>query len=140
MRRLVEICLVYSVALLLLGCKKEGDKATAFTFETGIESEIGMCIEEQPSSVSITEFGRSQVVNMTWEFPCGAEIDKPYLTVTRNDGATLIFNSSYGKSSCACARKMTVKINDRLKGGDTLYVVVNKEVVGHKLLIAPEEK
>lgn len=140
MRSLAEICLFSSVALLLLGCKNEVDQSTAFTLETGIESEISMCIEEQSSSALIKELDNSQIINMTWEFPCGVEIDKPYLTVTRNGGATLIINSNYGKSSCACARKITVKINNRLKGGDTLYVVVNKEVVGHKLLTASEEK
>ncbi|TCP10645.1 hypothetical protein [Simplicispira metamorpha] len=140
MKRLVGIFLAFSVAPLLLGCKKDGDKAATFTFETGLDSEVGICIEEQPSSVSIKELGASQVVNLVWEFPCGAEIDKPYLTVARNGGATLVFNSDYGKSSCACARSITVKINNRLKGGNTLYVVVNKEVVGHKLLVTSEGK
>lgn len=141
MRRLFGICLVVSIVpLLLLGCKKSGNEVAAFTLETGLDTEIGICSEERPSSVLIKEFGTSQVVNLVWEFPCGAEIDKPYLTVARNGGATLVFNSDYGRSSCACARSISVKINNRLKGGDTLYVVVNKEVVGHKLLGASEKR
>ncbi|QNP59936.1 hypothetical protein [Paenacidovorax monticola] len=140
MRRLLRICLVFSIAPLLLGCKKDVDEAAAFTLETGLDSEVGICIEERPPLVSIQESGTSQVVNLIWEFPCGAKIDKPYLTVARNGGATLVFNSDYGKSHCACARSITVKINNRLKGGDTLYIVVNKEVVGHKLLAASEGK
>lgn len=140
MRRLIGMLLAFSISLFLLGCKKDSDKATSFTFETGLDSEVGICIKEQPSSVSIKELGTSQVVNLVWEFPCAAEIDKPYLTVARNGGATLVFNSDYGKSSCSCAKSIMVRINNRLKGGDTLYVVVNKEVVGHKLLVASEGK
>lgn len=139
MKSLVRVFLVLSIILLLPSCKKNEDRSVAFTLETGVDSEIDACIEDRPSSVLIEEAGTSQMVSVVWDFPCGAEIEKPYLTATRSGGATLVLNSDYGKSSCSCSRSIGIKISDRLRGGEVLYVVVNKEVVGHKLLSASEK-
>lgn len=133
----VKAFLFFLAIPMLLSCKRDEDRSAAFTLETGLESEVGACIEEQPSSVLIEEAGTSQMVRVVWEFPCGAEVERPYLTATRNGGATLVFTSDYGKSSCSCTRSIKIKINNRLENGDTLYVVANKEVVGHKSLAIP---
>jgi hypothetical protein len=139
-KNLAKVCLVLSIIIFLPSCKKNEDRSVAFTLETGLESEIGACIEDRPSSILIEEAEASQRVGVVWDFPCGAEIERPYLTVTRNGGATLVLNSDYGKSSCSCSRSIGVKINNRLRSGEFLYVVVNKEVIGHKLLTASEKE
>lgn len=137
MKKNTSIFFTIFFVLILIGCKEKPDKIASFSFETGLESDIGSCLVDEPSSLEIKELGKVQIVNLIWDFPCDSEIDKPYLTVTRKRGATLVINSDYGRRPCSCTKKVAVKINDRLDVGDTIYVVANKEVVGHKLLTAP---
>lgn len=137
MMKFIKPYLALCFCLVFSGCKESSEKINSFTFETGVDSEVTACVIDEPSSLEIKELGNMQIVDLTWDFPCNSNIDKPYLTATRNKGATLVINSDYGRQSCSCTKKISVKISERLDTGDIIYIVANKEVVGHKLLTSP---
>lgn len=125
-----------SLAFMLVSCDKP-EVGNGFTLKSGVTFlSNSSCLAGGPESdfVKIEQNYNNQIVKINWHLPCGNYMDDPYLSIRKNKMQTLVVSNSKGHGSCECQKNINVKIQDRIKDGDTLYVVVNGEVVAHQLI------
>jgi len=129
-----------SLTLLLTSCSPSEKQGAAFTLETGVSVKEVRACSNNPSatSPSAKKVQDGYLVTLVAHFTCDGDIEKVFLTQTIEKRATLVIASKQPKfgfgSSCECARVLTVKLSNRLEPGDTLYLLTDREVVGHLVL------
>ncbi|CBM10287.1 protein of unknown function [Ralstonia solanacearum PSI07] len=77
----------------------------------------------------------SHQVSVTGYFACQSQLEPPFLTMDNEGKVTLVLMPRRHflefASTCECSRSMTIDISGRLTAGQTLYVLNDREVVGH---------
>ena len=125
------------LCVVLCGCTPREKQDAGFTLGTGVSlvtsSECSASKLETPPSIK--KDGSDYLVNVHGAFICQAELEKPFLSLTREKKATLAIGATQSKfgmsSNCECARALKIKIAGRLEPGDTLYILNGTEVAGH---------
>ena len=77
--------------------------------------------------------GPDYIITVRAFLSCGSRVDQPWLTVPIDKRATLVLPSE-DHSECECETKLAVKLSDRVESGDLVYVLANREVVGHAVV------
>jgi hypothetical protein len=136
----VLFCLLSPV--LLSACNKANDESfTTFTLHSGISiEEAAKCnIDSAKEAIEVESSSPSNyLVTVTTHLPCDSEFEQPWLTLEKDGHATLVLNTKERRigfdSRCDCSRTIRARIDGRLRAGQTLYVVSDHEVLGHKIL------
>jgi hypothetical protein len=130
------ISLIASFFAFLTSCSPPAQQnANVFTLSTGIVLEKVEDYEDSKwieGKLSLQKTGNDYLVVVTGYFSCGA-LKKPYL-IDREKRTTLVIWGGGCSGGCECGRALTIRISDRAKPGDTLYVVNEDEVLGHFVL------
>jgi hypothetical protein len=123
----------------ILGCSRSLDENGSFTLEKGVVlQEARSCNadqEPQETALAMKKVSNGYQIVVSAFFTCGADIQKPYLTITKTHKATLVIQQIEGnqifKSSCECSRTLVITLSKRLEQGDILYILRDSEVLGH---------
>lgn len=133
--RFLLMLLFFSV--VLCGCSSRDKPDSGFTLETGVSLvSAGECNTSQMGTrPSIKKDNADYLVTIHGGFVCQAELEKPFLSLTREKKATLVIGATQSRfgfsSNCECARSLKIKISERLEPGDTLYILNGTEVSDH---------
>ena len=134
----LPLALVICIGGFLSSCTKRDvpeNNANTFTLATGVSlTEVKVCSETPKRGLSVRKSNSDFLITAAGTFACDAEIQAPYLSLTREKKATLVIDSKATKSDCECFTTVTVKLSDRLEAGDTLYVSNDGEVLGHVVM------
>lgn len=125
MKKHINGCLALSLVGLtglLASCTKHESvvsNANTFTLATGVSiTNTTACSESPMQGLTVSKSASDYIITAAATFSCPSEVQTPYLSITRDKKATLVLDST-SKSSCDCFRKVTVKVSNRLKPGDT---------------------
>lgn len=133
---------IWMIALIfvMVACDRGEEHGSAITLATGVTLVGNAACDSQAKvgTLNVSKDGQGYIVAVSGYFPCDADLEPPYLHDAIEGKATLVFEPKYAKggfhSSCECARSLTVRLSDRVGGGDTLYVLNGTEVMGHLIL------
>ena len=128
--------LSFAVSILLVACSRPSSQDATFTLESGVTLVASQCEDEAAMKpLSLRKEKDAYLLTISSMFPCGAELDAPFLTVGAEKKATLVLKATDSRwgfhSGCECARTLNVQISGRLQAGDTVYVLNDYEVLGH---------
>lgn len=123
---------------LLVSCSERSDEKTLFTLATGVRlvdearCSGGAAVAQ---SLGIQRIANGYKIQMAGQFACEDQLEPPYLTLSTDGKSTLVLmpkRRSLGLSStCECSRTLSIELKDRLESNQTLYVLYDREVVGH---------
>jgi hypothetical protein len=124
-----------AVLMSLLGCSRTAPEATAttFTLATGVKlvDQTACATTAEDPALSIAKKDtNTYLVRARGSFECDGEFD-PFLTVSIDKKATLVLRQQAASSGCECGRTIDITIENRLKSGDTIYVLHDYRVIGH---------
>ena len=133
------IILLQIACLLIVGCTKSPDDNTnTFTLASGVKLvDNAECTESDTTmqSLAVHRIASGYRVKVVGYFACQDELEPPYLTPDVDGKSTLVLapkRHGFGFStSCECSRKLSIDLNDRLKANQTLYVLNDRDVIGH---------
>lgn len=120
--------------LTTFSCSPQEETKKTFTLSTGVSLiDATACSETPVQDLIVSKSASDYLVVVGSMFPCGSEVNAPYMSFTRDKKATLVLDSN-SKSTCDCFRRITVRLSGRLDSGDILYVLNNGEVLGHSVM------
>lgn len=135
-----SIFLAMFLGMFLVSCARREEHNAVFTLATGVSLiEARNCNSNQTGGMpSVKKVEGDYLVTIFGHFPCETELEKPYLTMANEKKATLVISPKQSKlgfgSSCECGRLLIVRLSNRLEPGDTLYVLNDREVLGHLVM------
>ncbi|WP_148716151.1 hypothetical protein [Chitinolyticbacter meiyuanensis] len=131
--------MVLAASTLLGGCSEQNvveSQKSSFTLTTGVQLLSVTECDQKPAQdgVDIKKVAsREYIVGFASHASCGGDLDKAYLTTSKERKSTLVIGSE-AKDGCECTKSIALKISDRLEPGEVLYVLIDGEVVGHTLV------
>ncbi len=126
------------VCLAIGGCSQRNMADSQFTLSSGVKLvKDTLCSTTAPAttSLAIRRATNGHQVSVTGYFACHSQLEPPFLTMDNEGKVTLVLMPRRHllefSSTCECSRSMTIDISGRLTVGQTLYVLNDREVVGH---------
>lgn len=124
------------VFITLAGCTRKENSDIGFTLETGIRvnapNNCGSHLEVTPPT--ITKKSQGYEIALQDYFDCTSDLQKTYLTISRDGKATLVLGARDPKGpfyrACECGQSVRVDLVDRLEPGEKIYIVSDSEVIG----------
>lgn len=138
LNRILIFCQCAVICILLVSCSRNGDEKPAFTLTSGVAIEKISDSKAEGQLLLVRKEKNAYVFTVRSYFNCEKELEPPYLTLINNKRATLVITqktSSLGfNTTYECPKNVVIKVSGRLNKGDTIYVLNNREVLGHVLL------
>nr|CCA80976.1 conserved hypothetical protein [blood disease bacterium R229] len=125
------------VCLAISGCSQRNMTDSQFTLSSGVKLVKDTQCSTTPATTSLASrrATNSHQVSVTGYFACQSQLEPPFLTMDNEGKVTLVLvprrHFLEFASTCECSRSMTIDISGRLTAGQTLYVLNDREVVGH---------
>lgn len=134
---LVRYLIVFCCASLLGACEQHASTDADFTLMSGITvAKVGECENERGSPAQGVDVRKSDGlyhVKIDGVLVCGGEDIKVYLTEPISNRRSLVLMENRDnlafERSCDCSRKISLKIKDRLENHQTVYIVMDNEVI-----------
>lgn len=126
------------ISIVVISCSSANKTETAITLSKGVDTiELKDISGDKVSqSISVKKEKDSYLITVTAYFT--EDIESPWLTVTKDNRATLVLTPKKTRSgfnvSSETARTLVIRVTGRLSSGETLYVLNNREVIGHIVL------
>jgi hypothetical protein len=129
-----------TATLIALGLMLSKGALAASAYERGVTLSANKEFNEEDGhdpkeGISIKSEKGGYAISVIASFSCGSKLEAPYV-IDRTDRATLVLKEAKKlfPDLSECTHALSVKVADRLKKGQTLYVLAGSEVLGHFVL------
>lgn len=133
-----KLGIVLGIGVAISACSGKSDGDGQFTLASGVTlAKVAQCSTVAESTeLKISRTPDGYRVTAAAFFGCETEFEPPYLSLAKDDRATLVLlpkrRGALGfGNACECSRVVAIDVAGRLEAGQTLYVLNDHEVIGH---------